>query len=116
MSGASTVKLRFLIANYDRCEAVMEYDMTASIETVRQGLLDKLPDLGVKETVTNVNQLRMFEGGKMLVDGKSLADSNVRVYEDNPTAITVSIRPANVPPSISSGKNGSSQGGCCVVV
>ena len=115
MAEASTVKLRFLIANYDRCETVMEYEMTASIESVRQGLFDKLPDLGVKETVTNVNQLRMFEGGKMLVDGKSLADSNVRVYEDNPTAITVSIRPANVPPNISTEKNGPSQGGCCVI-
>ena len=93
----------------------MEYDMTASIETVRQGLLDKLPDLGVKETVTNVNQLRMFEGGKMLVDGKSLADSKVRVYEDNPTAITVSIRPANVPPNISTERMIPSQGGCCVI-
>eukprot|EP00943_MAST-04B_sp_MAST-4B-sp1_P003894 g3894.t1 len=85
------------------------------IEVVRQGLFDKLSELGIKEPVSDINQLRMFEGGKMLINGKSLAESNVKRYEDHPTAITVSIRPANLPPSITREAKEATSTGCCNV-
>ena len=109
------VSLRCLFSNHDRVETTLEYEMNTMIEVVRQGLFDKLSELGIKEPVSDINQLRMFEGGKMLINGKSLAESNVKRYEDHPTAITVSIRPANLPPSITREAKEATSTGCCNV-
>lgn len=109
------VSLRFLFSNLDRVETTLEYDMKTKVEVVRKCLFDKVSELGIKEPVNDITQLRMFEGGKLLSDGKSLADFNVKRYEDHPTAITVSIRPANVPPSIAKEQGGATSTGCCNV-
>ena len=123
----SLVKLRFLFANYDRVEVTKEYDLeTTKIETIRSDLHSKVPELklpdGVK--VENVSQLRLFAGGKVLVDGKTLKDSNILVTDAHPTAVTVSIRPADIPPSSQTKKaratkirrnNEAQQSGCCSI-
>ena len=107
--------VKMLFSNYDRVETVLEYEMETMVEVLRKGLYDKIPELGIKEPVMNMNQLRMFEGGKMLVDGKSLAEFKVKQYDDHPTAITISIRPVSVPPSIVKEKEEPTPSGCCII-
>jgi len=112
---STKVSLRCLFSNYDRVETILEYEMETMVEVLRKGLYDKIPELGIKEPVMNMNQLRMFEGGKMLVDGKSLAEFKVKQYDDHPTAITISIRPVSVPPSIVKEKEEPTPSGCCII-
>ena len=125
--GMPLVKLRFLFANYDRVETTQEYDLeTTNVDTIRSELFEKIPELNLpeEEKVENLSQLRLFEGGKLMVDGKTLKESNVSVSDAHPTVVTVSIRPLNISPSKQTKKaqrgegarnNETQQSGCCTI-
>ena len=112
------VKVRFVFANYDRVETTDEYETKdTKVDVLRAALFAKIQDKTIQfpdnADVQEVSQLRMFEAGKMLVDGKTLEQSNFTVTSEHPTVITVSVRPINA------GVGGSGQSstgpGCCII-
>ena len=113
------VKVRFMFANYDRVETTAEHETTdTKVDALRAALFAKIQDKTIQfpdnADVQDVSQLRMFEGGKMLVDGKTLEQSNFTITSEHPTVVTVSVRPTNAGVVGSGGS--STQPGCCIVV
>ena len=112
------VKVRFIFANYDRVETTGEYETSdTKVDALRAALFAKIQDKTIQfpdnADVQDVSQLRMFEAGKMLVDGKTLEQSNFTITSEHPTVITVSVRPINAGVAGSGGSSADS--GCCII-
>uniref|UniRef100_A0A7S1UIA8 UBL3-like ubiquitin domain-containing protein n=1 Tax=Phaeomonas parva TaxID=124430 RepID=A0A7S1UIA8_9STRA len=92
---ADTVRLRFLFANHDGAERVVEAPLTRKVAELKEELLGSWPD-DVKGT-REIEAIRFICMGRgILQDDQTLAQCNLPNFD--PVPVNVSIRPEGLKP------------------
>lgn len=85
------VSLKFLFANFDGITVDLTFPYSTKVSTVKDALLQAWPERVT--TTTTPSGMRLLTGGRMLEDGKTLAECRLPKYDAHPTPVNVSILP-----------------------
>jgi hypothetical protein len=84
------ITLRFLFANFDGINKEITFSYGTKISEVKERLLANWPE---KVTQTTAAGMRLLTAGRMLEDGKTLAESKVPKYPEHATPVNISFLP-----------------------
>jgi hypothetical protein len=84
------ITLRFLFANFDGINKELTFPYTTRVSEIKERLLANWPE---KVTQTTAAGMRLLTAGRLLEDGKTLAEAKVPKYPDHATPVNISFLP-----------------------
>ena len=85
------VKLKFLFANFDGVAVELSFPYATRVASVKETLLASWPERVT--TVPTAGGMRLLTAGRLLEDGKTLAECKVPRYDAHATPVNVALLP-----------------------